>query len=53
MKCEMLWSTPEIVEIAMNAEIGGYQADFNDPEPVGPHGPVVEGPSRTAAHDAP
>jgi hypothetical protein len=35
------WMTPEIVEIGMNAEIGGYQSDFTDPEPVGPRGPVV------------
>jgi hypothetical protein len=37
----MTWMTPEIVEIGMNAEIGGYQSDVTDPEPVGPGGPVV------------
>jgi hypothetical protein len=37
----MTWMTPEIVEIGMNAEIGGYQSDVTDPEPVGPRGPVV------------
>ena len=39
----MTWETPEILEIGMNAEIGGYQADFNESEPVGPRGPVVQG----------
>ena len=39
----MTWETPEILEIGMNAEIGGYQADFNESEPVGPRGPVAQG----------
>jgi hypothetical protein len=38
----MTWERPDFVEIGMNAEIGGYQSDFGDPEPVGPTGPVVE-----------
>lgn len=52
MKSEMRWSSPELVEIAMNAEIGGYQADFDESEPVGPRGPVVEASSGTDAHIA-
>jgi hypothetical protein len=31
----MEWTTPSVKEIAMNAEIGGYQSDFaDDREPV-------------------
>lgn len=42
------WMTPEIVEIGMNAEIGGYQSDFGDDEPVGPRGPVLGDPATQA-----
>jgi hypothetical protein len=42
MQFQAQWTTPELVEIGMNAEIGGYQADFNDSEPVGPRGPVAQ-----------
>ncbi len=37
----MKWERPEFVEIAMNAEIGGYQSDFDDEVPGRPTGPVV------------
>ena len=39
----MKWEKPEIVEIGMNAEIGGYQSDFGDSEPAGPRAPVADG----------
>ncbi len=29
----MRWETPDYREINMSAEIGGYQDDFDDPEP--------------------
>jgi hypothetical protein len=29
---EMKWIKPELVEINMNAEIGGYQGDTEEPE---------------------
>jgi hypothetical protein len=35
------WERPDFVEIGMNAEIGAYQSDFGDREPVGPTGPVI------------
>ena len=38
----MQWETPSFVEINMSAEIGGYQNDFGDREPVGPVVPAVE-----------
>jgi hypothetical protein len=38
----MKWERPDFVEIAMNAEIGGYQSDFGDEAPVGPRGPVLD-----------
>lgn len=38
----LTWERPDFVEIGMNAEIGGYQSDFGDDEPIGPRGPVVE-----------
>ena len=37
----MKWERPELVEIGMNAEIGGYQSDFGDSEPVGPRAPTL------------
>jgi hypothetical protein len=37
----MKWERPDVVEIGMNAEIGGYQSDFGDSEPAGPRGPTV------------
>jgi len=45
----MKWERPELFEIGMNAEIGGYQSDFGEREPVGPKGPTAEGePARQA-----
>ena len=45
----MKWERPDFVEIGMNAEIGGYQSDFGEREPVGPKGPTAEGePARQA-----
>jgi hypothetical protein len=44
----MTWERPGFVEIAMNAEIGGYQSDFEDEAPTVPRGPVL-----TAASAAP
>ncbi|HEY8927207.1 MAG TPA: hypothetical protein VIU64_22645 [Polyangia bacterium] len=38
----MKWERPELFEIGMNAEIGGYQSDFGEGEPVGPKGPTVD-----------
>ena len=38
----MKWERPEIIEIGMNAEIGGYQSDFDDNEPAGPGVPTLE-----------
>jgi hypothetical protein len=37
----MTWERPSLIEIAMNAEIGGYQSDFGDEVPLGPSGPVL------------
>ena len=30
------WETPSFVEINMSAEIGGYQSDFGDRDPMEP-----------------
>jgi hypothetical protein len=30
------WVTPSFVEINMSAEIGGYQSDFGDRDPMEP-----------------
>lgn len=38
----MTWERPDFIEIAMNAEIGGYQSDSGDDVPLGPRGPVLE-----------
>ncbi len=38
----MKWEQPVLIEIAMNAEIGGYQSDSGDEVPPGPRGPVLE-----------
>lgn len=48
----MKWERPDFLEIGMNAEIGGYQSDFGDGEPVGPSAPVVSPPSRTVTTDS-
>ena len=37
----MKWERPEIVEIGMNAEIGGYQSDFGGGEAPGPRAPTA------------
>jgi hypothetical protein len=31
-----IWETPSFVEINMSAEIGGYQSDFGDRDPMEP-----------------
>jgi hypothetical protein len=31
-----IWETPSFVEINMSAEIGGYQSDFGDRDPMDP-----------------
>jgi len=31
-----IWETPSFVEINMSAEIGGYQNDFGDRDPMDP-----------------
>jgi hypothetical protein len=31
-----IWETPSFVEINMSAEIGGYQNDFGDRDPMEP-----------------
>jgi len=33
---DMNWQTPAFVEINMSAEIGGYQSDFDDRDPIEP-----------------
>ena len=39
----MKWETPAFVEINMSAEIGGYQSDFGDRDPVGSGGAAHAG----------
>lgn len=41
----MKWERPSFIRIAMNAEIGGYQSDFDDEVPAGPRVPVLDGVS--------
>jgi len=38
----MKWERPDFIEIAMNAEIGGYQSDFDQENPIGPRDPVID-----------
>jgi len=38
----MRWERPELVEIGMNAEIGGYQSDFDGTDAPGPRRPTGE-----------
>jgi hypothetical protein len=38
----MSWETPTFIEINMSAEIGGYQSDFDDHEPMHPAPPHGE-----------
>lgn len=45
----MKWEKPEMVEIGMNAEIGGYQSDFGDSEPAGPRAPVADGKGKDSS----
>jgi hypothetical protein len=45
----MTWETPSFIEINMSAEIGGYQSDFGDREPVGPAAPRHEDSAETVA----
>jgi hypothetical protein len=35
----MKWETPAFIEINMSAELGGYQSDFGDRDPIGPAAP--------------
>jgi hypothetical protein len=42
----MNWETPTFVEINMSAEIGGYQSDFGDRDPIGPAAPRTVTPAR-------
>ena len=42
----MKWEQPGFIQITMNAEIGGYQSDFEDEVPAGPRGPVLEAESK-------
>jgi hypothetical protein len=44
----MTWETPSFVEINMSAEIGGYQSDFGDRDPMEP----VMAPADSAADAA-
>ncbi|MGC3974758.1 MAG: hypothetical protein QM771_10295 [Nitrospira sp.] len=44
----MSWETPCYVEINMSAEIGGYQDDFEERDPV-PAEPQHRGSDHTAA----
>jgi hypothetical protein len=44
-EASMKWERPELLEIGMNAEIGGYQSDFGEGEPAGPRGPVAQSAS--------
>lgn len=46
----MKWERPAFVAIAMNAEIGGYQSDFDEELPARPRGPVLGAePSQAAS----
>ena len=38
----MKWEQPGFIQITMNAEIGGYQTDFDSEMPAGPRGPVLD-----------
>ena len=44
----MNWETPSFVEINMSAEIGGYQSDFGDRDPMEP----VAAPAHTGSDDS-
>jgi hypothetical protein len=46
----MKWETPSFLDINMSAEIGGYQTDFGDRDPIGPAAPRTAAPAR-AEHD--
>ena len=48
----MKWERPELFEIGMNAEIGGYQSDFGEREPIGPKGPTADVESALRAGEA-
>lgn len=43
----MKWERPELFEIGMNAEIGGYQSDFEGGERPGPRSPTADATSAT------
>jgi hypothetical protein len=38
----MKWEAPSFVEINMSAEIGGYQSDSGDRDPIGPAPPRAD-----------
>jgi hypothetical protein len=44
-EASMKWERPELFEIGMNAEIGGYQSDFEGGERPGPRSPTAEATS--------
>jgi hypothetical protein len=45
----MKWETPTFVEINMSAEIGGYQSDFEQHDPVAPAEPRSQDDEADAA----
>jgi hypothetical protein len=47
----MQWETPSFVEINMSAEIGGYQNDFGDRDPIGPAAPRTPAQGRSTNRD--
>jgi hypothetical protein len=48
----MTWQTPKFVEINMSAEIGGYQSDFEQDQPVAPAAPRGDAQPRQQADQA-
>jgi hypothetical protein len=45
----MKWETPAFIEINMSAEIGGYQSDDSDRDPLGPVATPSDGPRTDAS----
>ena len=43
----MIWETPRIVEVKMDAEIGSYQEDFRDDERHSPFASTTTTPEKT------
>jgi hypothetical protein len=50
-EASMKWERPELFEIGMNAEIGGYQSDFEGGEGPGPRGPTANATHATSSGD--